>query len=306
MAIATDAFTTYTAIGNREDLTDVIKNISPVETFFTSNIGEGTASARYHEWQTDALASPGANAQIEGDDAAAATAITPTARVGNYCQILRKIWQITETQEVVDKAGRKSEQAYQSQKNLKELATDLEYALVINATAASGATGTARQLKGALGWITTNVSSASATGLDLTETLYNDNLALIWAQGGKPQHTLCGSYQKRKISAFTANSTRFNDTEKSGKNTIQAAVDVYKSDFGAINIHLHYIMNTAAAGTVLNLGDLNLWSKAWLRRTKITELSKTGDSTKKMAIGEVTLESLQEKGSGKIISCKSS
>lgn len=306
MAIATAAFTTYTAIGNREDLSDIIKNISPVDTFFTSNTGDTDAKARYHEWQTDALAAAAANAQIEGDDSMAATAVTPTGRAGNYTQILRKVWTITETQEVVEKAGRKSEQAYQAQKNLKELATDIEYALVINAAAASGATGTARTLKGALGWITTNVSSASATGLDLTETLYNDNLALIWAQGGRPQHTLCGAYQKRKISAFTANSTRFNDTEKSGKNTLQAAVDVYKSDFGAINIHLHYIMNAAAASVVLNLGDMNLWNKAWLRRPAVKELAKTGDATKKMAIAELTLASLQEKGAGQITANKSS
>src|SRR3990172_486721 len=126
MAVPTDTFQTYQAKGIREDLIDVITNISPVDTWFTSNSGTARAINTFHEWQTDVLAAAAANTVIEGDDAAN-VAIVPTVRTGNYTQILRKVFQITDTQEAVKKAGRDSEISYQTQKALKELAKDIEY-----------------------------------------------------------------------------------------------------------------------------------------------------------------------------------
>jgi len=79
----THEFTTYDAIGNREDLKDFIANISPTDCPFTTGIGKAKAEAVYFEWQTDALNAPNtSNAQIEGDDTTIA-AVTPTVRVGN-------------------------------------------------------------------------------------------------------------------------------------------------------------------------------------------------------------------------------
>jgi len=294
LAIPTNTFTTYTAIGNREDLIDVITNIAPTDAWFTSNSGTTRAKARYHEWLTDTLATPAANAVIEGDDATA-TAITPATRLGNYCQILRKTFAITDTQEVVDKAGRDSEINYQTANKLKELAMDIEYAMLINSASAVGATGTARTMKGLLGWIATNVTTGTGTGNEaLTETMLNDNLALIWAAGGKPQHILCGGFQKRKIDAFTTN-TRYVQADEA---KLVSAVDVYRSSFGTIMVHLSTIMNTSAAGYVIVLGDMGLWRKAWLRPVKQEKLARTGASTKVMIEAELTLEARQELGSG--------
>ena len=301
MAIVDSTFTTYEAIGQREDLTDIITNIDPVDTWFTTTSGTSKATARYHEWQTDALAAAAANAQIEGDQAAA-TAVTATTRAGNYTQILRKTFSITDTADMVDKAGRESEISYQTQKNLKELARDIEYALVINSATASGVSGTARQLKGVLGWIATNTSSATATGLDLTEALLNTNLQAIWAAGGKPQHMLVGGYVKKVIDAFTTN-TRFIQADAS---KLVASVGVYQSSFGTLQLHLHHQLNTTQPGTAVILGDMSLWSKAWLRKAKSEKLARTGASTMIMIEGELTLESRQEKGSGKIVQIKSS
>lgn len=273
-----------------------ITNISPVDTWFTSNSGTVRATARLHEWQTDTLAAATANAVIEGDDATAA-AITPTTRLGNYSQILRKVFQVTDTQEVIDKAGRATESAYQTTKHLKELAKDIEYALIVNSTTAAGATGTARQLKGVLGWIATNVTTGTGTGNEvLTETMLNDNLQLIWAQGGYPANVLCGGFQKRKISGFSTNTRQITaDAQK-----LVSAVDVYQSDFGMIAIRLHHQINTTAPGTLVMLGDMSLWKKAWLRPIKKEELARTGASRKFMIEAELSLESRQEKGSGKI------
>ena len=83
-------YNAHTAIGQREDLTDVIYDISPTETPFMSSIGKTKATAVYHEWQTDSLAAATTNnAAVEGADASDAT-LSPTVRLGNYTQILQK------------------------------------------------------------------------------------------------------------------------------------------------------------------------------------------------------------------------
>lgn len=295
MAVPTGTFQTYQSIGNREDLIDVITNISPNETWFTSNTGSGRAIATLHEWQTDALAAAAANAQIEGDDATA-TAAVPTVRLGNYTQILWKVYQVSETQRAVVAAGRNDEIDYQTLKRTKELARDIEYALIINSNTAAGASSTARQLKGVLGWIATNVTTATATSEALTETLFNNNLALIWAAGGYPSVTLVGAYQKRKISGFSSNSRQIQAEEKKLVNS----VDVYESDFGMIMVRLHHVLHDSSATTILNLGEMELWQKAWLRPVTRVELAKTGSSDRYKIEAELTLESRNEKGSGKM------
>src|SRR5512139_800831 len=175
--LLTGALTTYSSIGMREDLLDVITNISPVDTWFTSNTGNTTARNRYHEWQTDALDTAAANAYVEGSTVTA-TAITPTTRTGNRTQILRKAFAVSDTADVVDLAGRESEIAYQTQLKLKSLSRDIEYALVVNSAIVTGTTAAARVMNGAYGFIiaTTNSASATATGLDITEVLLNDSL----------------------------------------------------------------------------------------------------------------------------------
>jgi hypothetical protein len=302
MAIISGGFSSYLAIGNREDLSDIIHNIAPVENWLVSNSGETKATQRYHEWQTDTLATPAANAQFEGNDYSA-TIIVPTTRLGNYTQILAKTFAITRTQEVTDKAGRKSELAYQTGLKLKELANDIEYALIVNSASASGATGTARQLKGALGWISTNNTTASATTVFLTEALVQTNLQLIWAAGGKPQHIVMGAVQKTKFDAFTGNNTRFLNMMPA---QVQSAVEVYKSSFGNVTAHLHFILNqstgasTGPSGNVIIFGDMSLWRKAYLRKAERIPLAVTGSSLRFLIETELTLECGNELGAGKV------
>ena len=301
MAIGTGSYQTYTTVGIREDLIDVITNISPTENWFTKNSGTTRAKQTYHEWQTDALAAATANAHVESE-VASASAPTPTVRLGNYTQILVKDFSVSDTNEAVNHAGRASEIAYQKAKYTKELANDIEYALIVNSAAASGASATARQLKGVLGWITTNVVTATtATSASaVNETQFNALLALIWAQGGEEPYTaLVGAVQKRAISAFTGNNTRFNNIEKS---KINAVVDVYESDYGKVIFKKHRVMQAAAPGTVLVLGSPlgQLWQKAWLRQKGWELMARTGSFQHWHLESELTLEARQEKGSGKL------
>lgn len=300
MAAGTGTFQTYQAIGIREDLIDTITNISPSENWFTKNSGMGRkATATYHEWQTDVLPTATSNAHVEGEVASAA-AITPTVRTGNYTQILVQDFSVTDTNESVNAAGRPSEIAYQKAKYTKALANDLEYAFIVNSASVSGASGTARQLKGVLGWIATNVTTATtATSASaISETDFNATLNLIYAQGGQEPYTaLCGMVQKKAISAFTGNNTRFNEIEKA---KIQSTVNVYEADAGKVIIKKHRVLNASPnLGTVIFLGDMDLWQKSWLRQKGWEMMARVGAYQHWHLESEVTLESRQEKGAGK-------
>jgi len=295
MAAPTGTFQTYTAIGNREDLIDIICMISPTKTPVLSMTESVRAMATLHEWQTDSLNAPAANAAVEGFDSTA-SAVGYTTRLNNYTQILTKNFIISGTQEIVRKAGRSSEIGYQVQKLTKELATDIEYALVINATTASGASATARTMKGITGWIATN-SGTSASNRALTSAILDANLALIWAAGGDPDVILSGGAQKIAIAGFTSN-TRYISAESA---KLVNAIDIYQSSFGTLKTVLSHVLNTNLPHVVYSL-DMSYWRKAWLRPVGLAELSRSGDARKFQLVAELTLESLNEAASGTLTS----
>lgn len=248
------------------------------------------------EWLLDTLAAPASNAQIEGNSVSA-TAITPPTRSGNYCQILGKYFAVTETEEVSDKAGRTSEVAYNKANKLKELANDIEYALIYNSSSVSGATGTARQLKGLNGFIVSNnITGTGTESQPLTETLFNDGLQAVWKKGGKPSNCLMGAFQKRKIDAFTTNTKNIN----AEANKLINNVSVYESPFGTVALKVHHIMDTSLPEKIFILGDLGLWKKAWLRPLQWKNLPYTGFAQYWGCEAELTLESRAEAGSGVI------
>jgi hypothetical protein len=145
MSLPTNTLATYAAVGNREDLSDVIYRIDPTDTPFISSIEREKASAVNHEWQTQALAAVDtSNAVLEGDDAVT-DAATPTARLGNICQISDKVARVTGTQQAVDHAGRDNEMSYQEMLKGMELKRDMESILVgTNQAKNTGAAATAR------------------------------------------------------------------------------------------------------------------------------------------------------------------
>ena len=104
MAQPTNTFDSYDSIGNKDDLSEVIYNLSPTQTPFLSMAQRLKARNTFHEWQTDSLAAAAQNAVIEADDATL-DAISPTQRVGNYTQISDKTVVVSGTQEAVDKVA---------------------------------------------------------------------------------------------------------------------------------------------------------------------------------------------------------
>lgn len=283
---------TYDAVGNREDLSDVITNISPVDTPMFSRFGKVKARSTNHEWLTDSLANAARNARIEGADYTFTKPASRT-RLGNYTQIFWTPVEVSDTQRAVDVAGIEDEFAYQMTKKLKEHARDIEYALVTG-TGNSGAPDIERELKGVLAWITTNVETGSGTGSEaLTSTMFDNALQKAWEQGGMPDTCFTNGFQKRRISSFTAGNTR--NINADAKEVI-VGVDVYDSDFGRIKIVPDRFM---PADQVVVL-QTDLWKVAVLRPTKKVDVAKIGSSTRAVVETELTLEARNEKGSVKI------
>jgi Family of unknown function (DUF5309) len=310
MALPTNTFTTYSATGNREDLSDMIFRIDPTDTPFMTGIEKTKATAVNHEWQTQALAAANAgNAQLEGDDATA-DATTPTVRLGNIAQISRKVPQVSGTQQAVEHAGRDNEMAYQEMLKGLELKRDMESILVgTNQAKNTGNATTARNLASILSWVKSNTqkgaggadpSAADGTGTRtdgtqraFTEASLKAALSSIWTSGGKPDVIMTGAFNKQTFSTFTGRATPVEDTKAK---KIIAAVDAYESDFGRLTVTPNRFMR---ARDVLIL-QMEMWAVAYLNGRKMVSvpLAKTGDSERKEVLSEYTLEARNEKSSG--------
>lgn len=296
MAIVTNTLTTYSAIGMREELGDIIDNISPTATPFYSALKKGKCLSRRPEWLTDSLATAANNAQLEGDDVTSFTAVATPTRWDNYCQISTKNFVISRTENIVDKAGRDKEIDYQTLKKTKELKRDMEVALIQNTTYNAGAAATARQTRGLAGWIrqgsvgagagvfpvpSTNTAPVAGTGRAWTEALLKDLAVDAYAAGGEPDTLYLRPADKQLTSAFVGNATRFEKVEKS---TITAAYDYYVSDFGTIKVVPDRFCDAAAY-----LIDHSHVSMKTLDPLTRSPLAKTGDAEKMLLTVEYAL-----------------
>jgi len=305
MAQFSDTFDTYDSIGEREDLSDVIYNISPTDTPFLSSAAKTQSTAVLHEWQTDSLtAAVTDNAVIEGDEVTI-DAISATTRLSNSCQILDKAICITGTQEAVDKAGRASEIAYQIAKKAKELKRDLESSLTSNNAEVTGSATAARQLGGLRSWVATNdvmgtsgtsgglgnTAATNGTQRVFTESLLKSVIKSVWNAGGNPTMIMVGPFNKQKLSGFTGNSTRF---DAGADATLYTSVDVYASDFGQLQVVPNRFSRDRDAWVL----DMDYWGVSFLRDFTMHDIAKTGDADKKQLLIEATLESRNEAASG--------
>ena len=303
----------YDSVGNREDLTDVIYNISPTDTPFMSSVGKTKATAVLHEWQTDSLAAAVlTNAAVEGDDASSAT-LSPTTRVGNRTQISQKTIQISGTLESIDKAGRKSEKAYQLSKASAELKRDMEKTLLSNQAAVTGNSTTARKLGGLQAWLNTNTSlgtngvagsagtTAKTDGTNRTfaEAQLKEVVREAYTAGGNPSVVMLSPTKKQEFSAFTGIAQQRFQAPSNKQSTIVGAADVYLSDFGTLSVVPNRFMTAEAdSGEVVFVLDPEYASIAYLRPFATNELAKTGDSEKTQLLVEYTLEVKNEAAHG--------
>jgi hypothetical protein len=298
-------YQTYTAIGMREDLSDVIYNISPTDTPFMSSIGKTKATAVLHEWQTDSLAAASlSNYAVEGATASDAT-MSPTTRVGNRTQIAQKTIKISGTLQSVDKAGRKSEKAYQLAKASSEIKRDMETSLLSNQIAANGDSSTARKLGGLQAWLNTNYSGGTdgvagslgttarvnGTNRTFTEALLQSVVRQVYAAGGNPKVLMVNPAHKQVVSAFAGIAAQRFMAPSNSPTTIVAAADVYMSDFGTISVVPNRFMtSTNSCDETAFVLDPDMAAIAYLRPFQTNELAVTGDNESTQLLAEYTLE----------------
>jgi hypothetical protein len=298
-------YQTYTSIGQREDLSDVIYSISPTDTPFMSSIGKGKATATNHEWQTDALASAVlTNFAVEGDTASDAT-LGVTTRAGNKTQISQKTVKISGTLEAVDKAGRKSEKAYQLAKASAEIKRDMETSLLSNQISTNGSSSSARKLGGLQAWLATNYSGGTngvagasgstartnGTNRTFTETILKTVVKEVYSSGGNPKVLMVNPAHKQLVSAFAGIAAQRYMAPSDSPTTIVGAADLYMSDFGTISVVPNRFMtSTNSCDETAFVLDTDMASVAYLRPFQTNELAKTGDAEVTQLLVEYTLQ----------------
>jgi len=278
---------TYNDAARREDLSDVITNISPEKTPFLSALGKTKATNTLHEYLTDSYDAAAVNAAIEGADATAVD-LTQPSRANNICQIFSKVIKVSGTELAINQAGMADPFAYQMKKASVAMAKDMENALIAG-TIASGASGVARYMRGAIATITTH-KTAQASGTSLSETNFNLMLTDVFASSDDTVDTLfVAARAKQAISAFTAGNTKNVNAEDK---KLVRPVAVYESDFG---VHKVVLDRHIPVNAVLGVKS-DLWKLAQLRPVKYSEIANTGDHKKGQMVGECTLEGLGEAG----------
>ncbi len=318
MAAPANTFQTTSAVGNREELSDVVSRITPEDTPIYSMISKGKVVSVHPEWEKDELAPPGANVNPEGDEYTFA-ATTPPERLGNYTQIFRKDGIFSNTQEAVDNAGGAEKRRYQILKKGIEIRKDVEYSIVSNVGSVGGAT---RVSAGLPAWIETNVSrgaSGANGGFDSTDGLVDpatngdqraftkellDNvMSQAYISGGNVRHLVVAPYVKSVFVEFMSDtnvaSFRYS-ASADGRKTIISNADVYEGPYGKVLVHPNRVM-AVNAGVARNafLIDTDMLSWDWLRRIQEDKnLAKTGDNTKFVLLGEGTLRVKNEAGLG--------
>lgn len=306
MARVAGSFQSYDAKGNREDLADIIYNISPVDTPIMSAAQRRTVHNTQFDWQVDSLAAPdSANAQVEGFINGGSTSAA-TTRLRNVTQISKKDVTVTGTQSAELSAGRKDEMAYQIAKRGKEIKRDIETILcqIQPLDFGTGGTGTEtpRKTRALEHWLSANVSVANTMGgatyaapgtetaaitdgtqRAFTETLLKTAMQLAYARGGYPPNLIVGPAQKGVVSGFTG---RTNAREITDEKAVVATVTLYASDFGDIKvIPSRYSRNRSAL-----LLDFDYLAVAFFRNFQTTPLAKTGDADVQLLLAEWGLE----------------
>ena len=303
MAKVTNAFDTYSATSDREQLSNVIYNISPQATPFMSAIGKNSIKNVVFDWQTETLPTASGAGQLEGFELSRAAA-TATSRVSNVAQISSRDATVTGSQQASDPAGKKSEMAHQLAIMAKALKRDMETALCQKGAKTTGNATTARVTGGFESWITSNVSRGTSgagagggaaptdgTQRALTEALLKTVLQSCFTNGGEPSMAICGPVNKQVISGFTGRSSA---RQMIDANTVEASVSIYASDFGELKI----VPSNFSRERSLLLVDPDYAKVSYLRDFKTVDISTIGDAETKMIVAEYGLEMSNEAAHG--------
>jgi hypothetical protein len=315
MAQPVNTFDSYDMRGIKEDLQDIIYDISPEETPFYSSTAKVKASNAFHEWQTDALRASADNAHIEGDDTTP-EARTATTRLGNYAQIFKNAVTIPGSDAGLSKAGRNSEMVYQVLKIAKEQKKDIEKALFANQARVAGSGTVARRLAGTGAWVNTNTDVGSGgsdptgdgtnartdgTQAAFSQTRFDNVMQQIWVAGGAPDSVYLSAFQMQVAQGFTGNNNQNSIIKAEGEKVFKHMA-VYVTPWGTVTFKPTRENRSRDVWVMQN----DMWKIGVRRPTFNSELAKTGDNDKRQVITELTLVCANEAAHGLIADCTTS
>lgn len=301
----TNVFDRYDVIGVKEEVSDMISDISPTDTPLQTSIGSQPTTQTFFEWQTDVLAAAAQNHQIDGFDVTTFTAVVPTVRLGNYTSLSQKDFMISGTVETTSRYGRESDEGYQATKAAKELKRDKEVNFTANNAAVAGDGSTARETGGIVAFLKTNTQSgtngtdpawgtiptgAASDGTEgsSSESLLKTAVRQAYAAGGEPSIVMVGPFQKQEFSGFAGIAALRGNVSlpSSVPTTIMGAADLYVSDFGTLVIAPSRFQRPTDA---LVLDPTGIRQRE-LRAPRLEPLAKTGDANKWMWTCEAGLQ----------------
>ena len=316
MAQPTHTFDTYDTKGIREDLSNVIYDVSPEETPLLSAIAKVKATNTFHEWQTNALRAAAANHHVEGGDTGAA-AVTATDRIGNYTQIFKNSVITSGTNDVVEAAGRSnSEMSYNIIRVATEQKLDMEKALFENIARVAG-NATPRKLAGLGAWLKSNVVNIGANGAnpsgavagatartDGTKSVFNQAkfdscMQQVWASGGKPDTVYLSAFQMNKALGFVGNN---NQRQNGATGSVDNNIAVYLTPWGSVSFQPVRESRSRDVWIIEN----DKLALATLRPMKNEALAKTGDNEHRQVVCEATLVVRSQAALGLIADCTDS
>ena len=306
--VPSNTMVAFDLTGNREDLSDEISIITPVDSPFYHAIGTASCKAVKHEFMTDVIRQPTQNKALFGSDPTIAASQQPT-KLYNNVQLQEESFSIDDTSNAVATAGNSGTYEYQKAIKMKALVGDMEYAF-LREVRVDGAAATAPAMRGLLNWQTTNLSKASdatlnadgtvtgGTARELTKDLIKAVLQNMYAAGGGGQGKMltayCGAVQKDKFDSFanTGNNRRAINNDQ-----VDDKVDLYITSFGTVKAEVHRTMPT----DVFTILDLSFWKKATLIAMGVEQLAVSSRSNRKYHMTvQHTLEAKNEASSGRI------
>lgn len=314
MAKISQAFTTYNAQANREDLSNAIYNIDPFDTPIMSAARRRNATNRTFDWQTEHLPEvDGNNAQQEGFELER-TASQPTIRLTNVTQISKRDATVSGSQEAANAAGKSSEMAHQMALKSKVLKSDMEVIMSGRQARNDGndttPTPSPRRTEAISHWIAravdkSNVAGAAVTGyvaaglpvtatdaftavasgdqVAMTEVLVGDAMQRAYENGASPNLLIVPPAIKRTVSTFKGRDTT---QVIVGRTEVVATVDVIATDFGRIKV----IPSRWIPSDVSLLIDPNYLAVAFYRNFRQYPLAKIGDAETRMILSEWGVE----------------
>jgi hypothetical protein len=281
-------YQTFQEVGLKENISDIITNISPRKTPFLSSIGTEKIHQPLFQWQEDSLRSVNGTsaAAVEGADPSDIT-VTPTVMRNNQTQIFVEAVKVSETTQASLAYGRAKELAYQMSKTSAALKRDLENAFVGTAQVLNaGSSSTARNMAGAQQQVASGNINYMGAATNLSEAGLLIALQNAFTAGADPDRIQVTPSNSIVVAAFASAAGRYRTFTDPKSNNIVNAVNLYVSPFGEQKVEINRFIK--AKNTLIY--EPAMWSQATLRPWTRTTLAKSGDAEKQMIVGEFSLK----------------